>query len=98
MVGIGFAQDARPGGGTAGQLAGKPIAAGVRSSASPQAWSGPPHGLQIATFSLARALRMAAAVGSPGTTSGHGCEWMPRILASQHFWSSFDLVARNFCA
>src|SRR3989442_4918034 len=93
----GPAQDDPPGTVTLGQLAAKPICAGVRSSPPPQALSAPPHALQMAaTFFCSAAAIAAAALPSPGL--GHGFECLPFSRASQHFWSAFDFAAKNLAA
>src|SRR6185369_8128399 len=84
--------DAPPGIVTFGQLLANPICAGVRSSPPPQSLSAPPHALQIAARFFDSAFAIAGAAFTP---SGHGPETVPFRMPSSHFWSAFDLDAKN---
>jgi len=87
--------DDAPGGVTSGQLATKPICAGVASPLPLQSLSAPPHALQMLEIFLVSALPMSSeALPSPG--DGQAFECLPFMRASQHFCSAFDFDARNF--
>jgi hypothetical protein len=87
--------DDAPGGVTSGQLATKPICAGVASPLPLQSLSAPPHALQMLEIFFVSALPMrSCALPSPGTGQGFECLFFRR--ASQHFCSAFDFAARNF--
>ena len=93
---IGPPHAAPPGTVAAGQVAGNPIAAGVRSSGVPHVLSGPPQAPQIAFNFFASALAMASTYLPSATAGGtQSSPWLPRTRASQHFWSALLRAVRK---
>jgi hypothetical protein len=77
---------------TSGQLEGKPIVAGSRSSPPPHTWSGPPHALQMPfTF-----LNSALAIEPDATASGHGPLEDPKSTRVSHFWRERTSALKYF--
>jgi len=77
---------------TSGHVEANPTALVLRSSASPQTRSAPPHALQIALTFFVSALPIDAAA----VASGHGPLATPMRMRFSHFWSARASLPKNF--